>query len=337
MADRAPRPRRRRSALNKILLLLLLIGCSGGSNVDVASLAAGRKSEVYGKTDISAKGSLSDNLPFEAVNFGITPWDDPEKLRRMNEPLIAYLSEKMNVRMRFMVSQEYHDLISDLKRGIIHIAAFSPGAYSDALDEGIEKDAVYIASTQNDGNSFYRGEIVTRPEIKKLGDLKGKTFAFVEKGSSSGYKFPLALLLQKGIDPYKFFSKIYYLGSHALVVDAVINGKADAGATWDGFVEKTPAFKDKKISVLMKTAPIPYDAIVVYRKKGAAFAQQAQKHFLAINRETTNAAGEKVLNKALGSPYSGYVVHPPQIYDVVRQTSRLVKAYRPPVEKKNEP
>jgi phosphonate transport system substrate-binding protein len=323
--------------LIKISLLALLAGCGGGSSVDVASLAAGRKSEVYGEKDISAKGSLSDNLPAEAINFGITPWEDPEKLRRMHEPFLAYLSEKMNVRIRFMVAQEYHDLVSDLKRGIIHIAAFSSGAYSDALEEGIGKDAIYIASTQNDGNSYYRGQIVTRPGIKSLNDLKGKSFAFVEKGSSSGYKFPLALLLQKGIDPYKFFSKIYYLGSHAHVVDAVVNGKADAGATHSGFSEKSTAFKENKISVLMKTDPIPYDAIVVYRKKGSAFAQKLQKHLLAINRETTNAAGEKVLNKALGSPYSGYVVHPPKIYEVVRQTSRLVKAYKPPPEKKNEP
>ncbi len=323
--------------LIQISLLALLTGCGGGSSVDVASLAAGRKSEVYGEKDISAKGSLADNLPSEAINFGITPWEDPEKLRRMHEPFLAYLSEKMHVRIRFMVAQEYHDLVSDLKRGIIHIAAFSSGAYSDALEEGIGKDAIYIASTQNDGNSYYRGQIITRPGIKSLNDLRGKSFAFVEKGSSSGYKFPLALLLQKGIDPYKFFSKIYYLGSHAHVVEAVVNGKADAGATHSGFSEKSSAFKEKKISVLMKTDPIPYDAIVVYRKKGTAFAEKLQKHLLAINRETTNAAGEKVLNKALGSPYSGYVVHPPKIYEVVRQTSRLVKAYKPPPEKKNEP
>lgn len=318
-------------------ILLLFLNCGNRGDIDVSSLAAGRRSEVYTQAEIAARGNSNDNSSPDAINFGITPWEDPEKLRRMMEPFIAYLSEKMHVRIRFMVSQQYHDLIADLKRGIIHIAAFSSGAYGDALDEGIEKDAIYVASTQNDGNNFYRGQIVSRSEYKTLADLKGKSLAFVEKGSSSGYKFPLAGLLQKGIDPSKYFAKVYYLGSHALVVDAVVNGKADAGATWSGYAEKTQAFKDNKISVLLKTAPIPYDAIVVYRKKGMPFAQKLQKLLLSINRETTNAAGEKVLNKNLGSPYSGYTVHPPKVYDIVRQTNHLVKAYQASHEKQHGP
>ncbi len=243
----------RRTIAHLILLavpLLIAPTCAGKSSVDEASLVAGDKNEVYGKHEIGAKGSLSENLPGEAINFGITPWDDPEKLRKMYAPFIAYLGEQLGVRVRFMVSQEYQDLVADLRRGIIHIAAFSPGAYSDALDEGIEKEALYVASTQDSGKSHYRGLVITRPQFQKLADLRGKSFAFVEKGSSSGYKFPLALLLQKGIDPYKYFSKIYFLGSHAHVVEAVANGKVDAGATWDGYAEKQPVYREKKIVTL---------------------------------------------------------------------------------------
>lgn len=318
--------------LRLLALLYSAISCAARSSVDEAALVAGQRDEVYGKHEISAKGSLSESVPTEAINFGITPWDDPEKLRRMYAPFITHLSEKLKMRVRFVVAQEYNDLVADLKRGIIHIAAFSPGAYSDALDQGIEREAVYIASTQDGGNSHYRGLVISRPQYRSLADLKGKTFAFVEKGSSSGYKFPLALLLQKGIDPYRYFSKVFFLGSHAHVVEAVANGKADAGATWDGYAEKTPAYREKKIATLFKTQPIPYDAILVYRKKGSAFAQKVQRHLLSINQNSATAAGEKVLNKELGFPYTGYVVHKPQVYDVVRQTSRLVKGYKPPKE-----
>ena len=324
-----------RRSLQTLLLrlaLVFIVACGTKSSVDEASLVAGQREEVYGKHEISAKGSLSESMPAEAVNFGITPWDDPEKLKRMYAPFITHLSEKLKMRVRFVVAQEYNDLVADLKRGIIHIAAFSPGAYSDALDQGIEREAVYIASTQDGGNSHYRGLVISRPQYKALADLKGKTFAFVEKGSSSGYKFPLALLLQKGIDPYRYFSKVFYLGSHAHVVEAVANGKVDAGATWDGYAEKTPSYREKKITTLFKTQPIPYDAILVYRKKGVAFAQKVQRHLLGINPQSTTSNGEKVLNKDLGFPYTGYVVHKPQVYDVVRQTSRLVKNYKPPKE-----
>lgn len=320
-----------------LLCLWPLIGCGGDDGVDPSRLTAGNPSEVYGAEDIKAKGSLSENLPGEAINFGITPWDEPEKLRSMYAPFIAYLGEQMKVKVRFMVSQEYQELLNDLKRGIIHIAAFSPGSYADALDAGIEGYADYVASTQNDGNSYYRGVIIAGRQYKDLASLKNQSFAFVEKGSSSGYKFPLALFLQRNIDPYRYFSKVYYLGSHANVVESVATGKISAGATWDGYLEQQLGKTPEKVRILLKTELIPYDAIVVSRKKGAAFARQLRTELLRINKNTKTKDGRLVLNKELGFPYSGYVVHSPAIYSVVRQTGQLIKGFRPPAENHVKP
>jgi phosphonate transport system substrate-binding protein len=318
--------------LASVFSLTLLIGCAGGDGVDISDLAAGRTSEVYGPEDIKARGSLSENLPTEAINFGITPWDEPDKLRAIYAPFVAYLSERLKVKIRFMVAQEYQELLSDLRRGIIHIAAFTPGSYADALDAGMGSYADYVASTQNEGNSYYRGVIISRKEYRDLQSLKGQEFAFVEKGSSSGYKFPLALLLAKGVDPYRYFSKVFYLGSHANVVDAVISGKVAAGATWDGYLDRRFGKKPDTVRVLFRTERIPYDAIVVTKKKGGSFARQLRAELLRINKDTVTQDGQKVLNKELGFPYSGYVVHPPDFYDVVRRTGRLVRNYKPPAE-----
>lgn len=315
-----------------IFLFFLVWGCSGDDGIDPSRLTAGNPAEVYGEEDIRAKGSLSENLPGEAINFGITPWDEPEKLRAMYAPFITYLGEQLKVKIRFMVSQEYQELLNDLKRGIIHIAAFSPGSYGDALDGGIEGFADYVASTQNDGNSYYRGVIIAGKQYKNLASLRGQAFAFVEKGSSSGYKFPLALFLQRNIDPYRYFSKVFYLGSHANVVESVMTGKVAAGATWDGYLERQLGKTPEKVHILLKTEQIPYDAIVVSRKKGAAFARQLRSELLRINKDSKTKDGRPVLNKEQGFPYSGYVVHSPSIYSVVRQTGRLIKNFKPPAE-----
>lgn len=315
-----------------IFFLLLVTACGGDDGVDPSKLTAGNPAEVYGAEDIRAKGSLSENLPGEYINFGITPWDEPEKLRAMYAPFIAYLGEQMKLKIRFMVAQEYQELLNDLKRGIVHIAAFSPGSYADALDAGIEGYADYVASTQNDGNSYYRGVIIAGKQYKDLASLRNQPFAFVEKGSSSGYKFPLALFLQRNIDPYRYFSHVYYLGSHANVVESVATGKVAAGATWDGYLEQQMGKKPEKVNIILKTDQIPYDAIVVSRKKGAAFARQLRAELLRINKTSKTKDGRLVLDKGLGFPYSGYVVHSPAIYSVVRQTGQLIKGYKPPAE-----
>ena len=192
--------------------------------------------------------------------------------------------------------------------------------------------AEYVASTQNDGNSYYRGVIIAGKQYKDLASLKNQPFAFVEKGSSSGYKFPLALFLQRNIDPYRYFSHVYYLGSHANVVESVATGKVAAGATWDGYLEQQMGKKPEKVNIILKTDQIPYDAIVVSRKKGAAFARQFRNELLRINKTSKTKDGRLVLAKDLGFPYSGYVVHSPAIYSVVRQTGQLIKGYKPPAE-----
>ncbi len=309
--------------------------CRGEATTDVSQLVAGKKEEVYGDMEVAQKAEVSDTAYARSINFGVTPWGDIEKMRKAYQPLSAYLSEKLNARVRLMIVQEYRELVTDLKRGIVQIASFSPGAYADALDEGIDKDSIYVASSQLKGKDFYRGIIVVKNEVKDLAALKGKSFAFVETGSSSGYKYPLALFLSQRIDPDRYFSKVYFLGSHPNVVEAVINGKVDAGATWDGYIEENYPTNPPGIKVLMKTDPIPYDAVVVSRKKGADLAPKLREILTGLKSYTLTKSGDKILNLDTGFPYSGYVVHSEAIYDIVRRTGKIVGRYKKP-EKRDE-
>lgn len=313
-----------------IILSFGLFFCRGEQATDVSELVAGKKEEVYGEIETAPKADNTDSAHIRSINFGVTPWGDIDKMRKAYQPLSTYLSEKLNARVRLMVVQEYRELVTDLKRGIVHIASFSPGAYADALDEGIDKDSIYVASSQLKGKDFYRGIIVVRNEVKDIAALKGKSFAFVETGSSSGYKYPLALFLTNRIDPYKYFSKVYFLGSHPNVVDAVINGKVDAGATWDGYIEENYPTNVPGIKVLMKTEPIPYDAVVVSRRKAADLAPKLRDILVGLKSYTLTKSGEKILNLDTGFPYSGYVVHSNAIYDIVRQTGKAVNRYKKP-------
>ncbi|GAB4438206.1 MAG: hypothetical protein OHK0011_21090 [Turneriella sp.] len=311
-------------------LLLLSLHCRSESAALNPDLVAGRPEEVYGH-DAQPQRVLKDERHYSrTMNFGVTPWGELDKMQRAYEPLTDYLSEKLQVRIRLMIVQEYSELLSDLRRGLIDIASFSPGAYADALDVGIDKESLYVASAQLGGKNHYQGIIITKPEIRSLEALRGKTFAFVEEGSSSGYKFPLALLLGRRIDPYSFFSRVYFLGSHPNVVEAVIGGKADAGATWDGYIEENFPRQKPPVHILMRTDPIPYDAVVVSKKHGERFARKVRRILVSLNKTTTTAEGVRILGSESGFPYSGYVVNNNRMYDVVRRTSKLVRAYRRP-------
>lgn len=327
---------KRATVAGLMLGCLLTVFCQREKQADISELGAGKKDEVYGELETAAAGDAAELNYSSAINFGVTPWGDPEKMKKAYLPLAAYLSERLNARVRLMIVQEYHELVTDLRRGIVQIASFSPGAYADALDQGIEQDSIYVASAQLGGKDYYRGMIIARKEFNDLAALKGKSFAFVEHGSSSGYKYPLALFIANRVDPYKFFSKVYFLGSHPNVVEAVIGGKVDAGATWDGYIEENYPKNPPNLRILLKTDPIPYDAVVVSKRKGRKFALQMQSILTGLKKDTVNKSGEKIISIENGFPYSGYVVHSRNIYDIVRNTGRIVSQYRKPADKKDE-
>ncbi|MEQ1878709.1 MAG: phosphate/phosphite/phosphonate ABC transporter substrate-binding protein, partial [Bdellovibrionia bacterium] len=121
-------------------------------------------------------------------------------------------------------------------------------------------------------NPFYYSVVVTKKSsgIKKLEDLKGKTLAFVDEKSGSGYLYPKVMLKRKKIDPEKFFKKTYFAGNHQSAILAVVEGKADAAAVFsdstDGSKSAWSNFSPQTISqqkVLWVSDPIPNDPFAV--------------------------------------------------------------------------
>lgn len=308
--------------------LLLLATCGRSDDIDIETITAGNPSEVYGAGKIEARGSLSSSQNPDAINFGITPWEKPAKLRKMFAPLIQYLSEQLGSRVRFIVSQDYTTLVNDLAGGIAQIAAFSPGAYAVAREKNPD-DLIYVATASKAGKDHYRGMIFTREDsaVNSIADLKGKTFGFVEKGSSSGYKFPLLMFLRKNINPYKFFSKVFFLGSHPNVAEAVHLGKVDAGATWDAAFEVAQEKYNQQLKIIVKTPPIPFDAIVVAKKQGKKFALKLRSILTKIGPETKTGDGRQVISSRFDFPYTGWTTRGPAFYNIVTQTNNAIQDF----------
>ena len=87
--------------------------------------------------------------------------------------------------------------------------------------------------------------------------------AFVDPGSSSGYIYPMVLLIQRGLvknrDPKTFFREVMYAGAHDAAMRALLNGHVDAIASFDMAREQylsDPAEREK-IAFVAETPPIP--------------------------------------------------------------------------------
>jgi phosphonate transport system substrate-binding protein len=122
------------------------------------------------------------------------------------------------------------------------------------------------------GKPEYFAIMVTHPEsgLNSVQDLigpsgKGRTFAFGDKGSTSGYLIPLHFFMQQGIDPEKHFGRVLYT-KHQAIQTQVTAGQIDAGADFNrnrATMIDQGLIRAERSKVIWQSAPLPNDAVAV--------------------------------------------------------------------------
>jgi phosphate/phosphite/phosphonate ABC transporter binding protein len=254
------------------------------------------------------------------LRFGFTPVLGQTDERTEFEPLTSYLSDVIGQKVVLYVAKNYGDLRTQMEAGEVDIGSFSPFAYVDAVRGGKIR---IIAQSVIDGSATYRGIIVARKDggLKSLADLRGKRFAFVDPKSASGYVYPRAMLVEKGINPDSFFQETIFAGDHMKVIAAVLDRRVDAGATYDNAlgIAKARGMPSDNLVIMASTDPIPHDAIAVRIGLDGALAKKIQTAL--VNLDKTEAGRRVIANSK--KKLSGHVVAEDSTFDVVRRTAKI--------------
>jgi phosphonate transport system substrate-binding protein len=151
-----------------------------------------------------------------------------------------------------------------------------------------------VAKDQWHGNTSYTSRIYVRKDsgIRTLEDLRGKSIAFVDPSSASGYVYPMVLLIEKGLvrnrDPKTFFKDFVFAGSHDAGLRALLNGHVDAFASFDQAREqylKDPAERERLIWVA-ESAPIPEGGIAAREGLDPALFAKVRAALLSMKGPT---------------------------------------------------
>ena len=165
----------------------------------------------------------------DALRLGVGLFQpDREKNDATYLPLAQYLSTKLGRAVELRTVDTWEGLAKSLANGETDLALMGPWGYVLANHVA---GAQVVSTIEYDGKPEYFAIIVTHPDssIKTMADLKGKTFAFGDKGSTSGYLIPLHHFMTQGIDPDTYFSKVLYT-KHQAIESQVTAGQLDAGA-----------------------------------------------------------------------------------------------------------
>ena len=190
---------------------------------------------------------------------GLLPGESAPTVLRLNEPLRAYLEQKLQMPVEIVVGANYAATSEALRFGRLDIAYLGPVTYI------LQSKRVHLQPFARPSHAFvgptFLATIIVPADsrAKTLADLKGGEVAFGDPASTSGTWVPRWQLLDAGLISGRDY-QMRVLGAHDAVALAVANHKVDAGGLSKPIYErllKEGKIDASKVRVLADSPAIP--------------------------------------------------------------------------------
>ena len=252
----------------------------------------------------------------DVLRFGVGLYQpDKEKNDATYRPLAEHLSRQLGRPVKLYTVDTWEGLAKSLANGETDIALMGPWGYVLANHVA---GAQAVASILYDGKPEYFAIMVTHPKsgIRSIADLKGRTFAFGDKGSTSGYLIPYHHFQKNGIDPDKFLGRVLNT-KHQAIEMQVTRGEIDAGADYNRNRDAMIAeglIKAADSVVFWTSDPLPNDAVAVRADlaKDAAFVAKLRAALESVGPELRRTPN------LLPARYTGFVAKDNAFYRPIR-------------------
>ena len=255
------------------------------------------------------------------LKFGVGMFQpDREKNDATYRPLAQYLSQQLARPVELRTVDSWEGLAKSLANGETDIALMGPWGYVLANHFA---NAQVVSTILYQGKPEYFAMIVTHPDsgLSSIQDLlgakgKGRSFAFGDKGSTSGYLIPRHFFMQQGIDPEKHFGRVVYT-KHQAIQTQVTAGQIDAGADYNrnrtAMIDQG-LIRAERSKIIWQSAPLPNDAVAV----SAALFQD--KAFVRRLQAALTEVGPLLKTQAslLPANYTGFVETDNAFYKPIR-------------------
>jgi len=160
---------------------------------------------------------------------------------------------------------DYPSLLEAMYQGDIDVAWLPPIVAMRAAAAG---RALPIVLPMRRGVASFHSALFAQvgSPYQRLADLVGARAAWVDRQSASGFLVIRAALRAQGLDLSSAFAEQAFYGSHQAVVRAVLEGRADVGATFlhydaAGTGVWRAGWGSSNVHVVARVGPIPSDVI----------------------------------------------------------------------------
>jgi len=259
------------------------------------------------------------------ITFALLSTENSAEITRRWGPILAQLEKDLGIKVKSVTGTDYRSTIEALKFKKAEIGHLGPKSYVEASNNNYANVEPIAQLQLANGSLGYRSCLIVHSDSDLFSpeDMAGKTFAFNDPNSTSGYLVPSAFFMtEMGVDPKKYFSKVTFSGSHEASILAVANKKAEVAST--NLPDLQQLTREGKVPrsalrVIWVSKLIPNDPIVV-RKDMPASLRSAITESL-----TTMKARNPEAFKDIGAWVGNFVPADDGKYQVIRELNDVAK------------
>ncbi|MEO1322107.1 MAG: phosphate/phosphite/phosphonate ABC transporter substrate-binding protein [Pseudomonadota bacterium] len=201
-----------------------------GVRISIAFLSLSAMSACSGAPEVKDRQHADDwRAEVQRIEMGTTASEDePISLLRVKVRQ-DYLADALDMPVKIYQVSDYNGIIQAISSGQIQVATMGGGSYANVDYQIGELAEPILVRRDTMGISGYYSTIVVKSEgpYHKIEDLKGKSLAYVDFNSTSGYIYPRWAMRRQGIEPDSYFADAAMAGGHLQSVMALSNGQFD--------------------------------------------------------------------------------------------------------------
>lgn len=294
---------RRRALLPLAALTLVVAACGGGDDAGdseepaptTAAAAEPTSGEETAPTTAATETTGGEegggeDWPEELV-FAAVPSEEATELVDSWQPMLDALSARLGIEFEFVSATDYAAVVEAQIAERADVAFYGPFGYVVARNAGADIQPVVAQIDQPGEPPGYQSYLVTTPDrddINEAADLEGKTVCLVDPSSTSGGLYPMAMMLDAGLDPDADLTSTY-TGAHDASVLALLSGDCEAAFAFDTMVDRVlperGEYEVGDVKIVAKSEIIPGSPIAVGNWLPQDLIDAIQEDLVEINAE----------------------------------------------------
>lgn len=261
---------------------LALAGCSGGDSE-----------------------AVNDNGFPETLTLAAIPAENSSDLKASYEPVIKVIEQETGSKVEFVQASDYAGVVEGMIADNVDLAFFGPFAYVVAGLNGAKITPLGAVVSEKGAEPGYQSYGIAKADnasVNGIKDFAGKTVCFVDPGSTSGFLYPSAGLIEAGVIKSGTETDLaagvtpIYAGGHDASALSVASGDCEAGFAFDSMVDKTLIEKGDlqqgQLKTVWKSEMIAGSVFAANDSLGPEAIDTLTKVFTEkVNAESMEAAG----------------------------------------------